>query len=317
MKIVSWNCRGIGSKIKEEAIRSLIRTETPDILLIQETKLEDFVFLQESKKLWSKCEAKVISAQGASGGLATLWNASKFSFVSETLNTHWLLLKLQHLDSKEIINLFNVYIPLNAVEKKACWDSIRTQADLVNLENIIIAGDLNLTLLSADKRGGNIIRDPAREWAEDLILDRFLIQSSFLLLGLEARVHILPCSTSDHKPIKLELVSQLDLGPIPFRFSPLWTNESDFMHLVKDIWMQPVKCSPFFVWEEKLRRVKRALKTWVKSLPNPANERKNLQCSLENHHLHAETADITKDFLDKEAQLQQNFHKACLAEEEY
>ena len=66
-------------------------------------------------------------------------------------------------------------------------------------------------------------------------LDRFLIQSSFLLLGLEARVHILPCSTSDHKPIKLELVFQLDLGPIPFRLSPLWTNESNFMHLVKDI----------------------------------------------------------------------------------
>lgn len=51
MKIVSWNCRGMGSKIKEEAIKSLIRTEAPDILLIQETKLEDFVFLQASKKL--------------------------------------------------------------------------------------------------------------------------------------------------------------------------------------------------------------------------------------------------------------------------
>lgn len=148
-------------------------------------------------------------------------------------------------------------------------------------------------------------------------LDRFLIQSYFLLLGLEAKVHILPCSTSDHKPIKLELVFQLDLGPIPFRFSPLWINESNFMQLVKDILMQPVKGSPFFVWEEKLRRVKRALKSWAKTLPNPANERKNVQRSLENHHLQAKTAEITKEFLDKEAQFQQSFHKACLTEEEY
>jgi hypothetical protein len=81
--------------------------------------------------------------------------------------------------------------------------------------------------------------------------------------------------------------------------------------------MQPVKGSPFFVWEEKLRRVKRALKSWAKSLPNPANERKKIQRILENHHLQAETADITKEILDKEAQLQQNYHKACLAEEEY
>ena len=62
-----------------------------------------------------------------------------------------------------------MYIPVNAVEKKSCWDSIGTQEDLVNLENIIIAGDLNLTLLSIDKRGGNIARDLAREWLEDLM----------------------------------------------------------------------------------------------------------------------------------------------------
>ena len=63
--------------------------------------------------------------------------------------------------------------------------------------------------------------------------------------------------------------------------------------------------------------MKTTLKSWVKTLPNPANERKILQCSVEGHHQQAEIADITKEFLDKEAQLQQNFHKACLIEEEY
>eukprot|EP00253_Pinus_taeda_P008302 PITA_08302 len=80
-------------------------------------------------------------------------------------------------------------------------------------------------------------------------LDHFLVQSSFLLLGLEARSHILHSSISDHKPIRLELLTTKDLGPIPFRFSSLWIKEADFM--------------------------------------------------------------------DKEAKLQKNFHKACLGEEEY
>ena len=40
----------MGSRVKEEAIRSLLRIETPDILLIQETKMEDKDFLQISKK---------------------------------------------------------------------------------------------------------------------------------------------------------------------------------------------------------------------------------------------------------------------------
>lgn len=62
----------MGSRAKEESIRGLIRIEVPDILLVQETKLEDSVFLQASKKLWNGSEAKAISARGASGGLGTL-----------------------------------------------------------------------------------------------------------------------------------------------------------------------------------------------------------------------------------------------------
>ena len=61
MKIVSWNCRGMGSKIKEETIRNLIRIEAPDIFLIQVTKMEDSDFLQTSKKIWSKSKAKAVS----------------------------------------------------------------------------------------------------------------------------------------------------------------------------------------------------------------------------------------------------------------
>lgn len=254
---------------------------------------------------------------------------------------------MQHLDSKKTFCLFNVYVPLNVGEKNICWESIKNQANLANLENIIIVGDLNLTLLSSDKRGGTIVRDPAREWAKDLMqdwnlldikpssgkytwsnkrigpshiaarMDRFFIQSSFLLLGLEPRLHILSSNTSDHKPILLDLQAHLDLGPIPFRFSPLWTKEPDFMQLVKDYWRQPVNGSPFFVWEEKLRRVKATLKRWAKMLPNPAKERKKIQSSLDTHQIQMEDADITNEILDKEAYLQQRYHKACLAKEEY
>lgn len=55
----------MGSKVKEEAIRDLIKRETPDILLVQETKLEDIVFLQARKNFWYRSEARAISARGA------------------------------------------------------------------------------------------------------------------------------------------------------------------------------------------------------------------------------------------------------------
>eukprot|EP00253_Pinus_taeda_P007450 PITA_07450 len=296
----------MGSKIKEEAIRNLIRIEAPDILLLQETKMEEPEFLQVSKKLWKNSDASAVAARGAFGGLGAPWNGNRFSLVAEASNTHWEMLKMQHVTTKEILCLFNVYVP----------------------------------------RGGSVVRDLAREWIEDLLqdwdlldikpisgmftwsnkrigpshiaarLDRFLVHSSFLLLGLDACVHILPCSTSDHKPIKLTLHAHVDLGHIPFKFSPLWIKEPKFLQVVKESWSHPVTGSPFYIWEEKIRRLKFALKHWSKSIPNPAAERKNIQSQLKANQLNAEEAHITREALDKEAHLEKCYHKVCLIEEE-
>ena len=48
MKIVSWNYRGMGSNLKEEAMKSLVGLESSDIILIQETKMEEMDFLHKS-----------------------------------------------------------------------------------------------------------------------------------------------------------------------------------------------------------------------------------------------------------------------------
>jgi hypothetical protein len=83
-------------------------------------------------------------------------------------------------------------------------------------------------------------------------LDRFMFQSSFLLLGLNAKSKILPFSASDHKTISLEIIKEPPLGPIPFRFSPSWIHHEEFFELVTGVWKDLVTGSPFFVWEEKL-----------------------------------------------------------------
>jgi len=41
MQIVSWNCKGLGNPLKVEAIKDLSRMEPSDILLLQETKIEE------------------------------------------------------------------------------------------------------------------------------------------------------------------------------------------------------------------------------------------------------------------------------------
>jgi len=54
MVVISWNCRALGRKSKEDALRDLIRVEKPTIILIQETKLEEVEELQIGKNIWKK-----------------------------------------------------------------------------------------------------------------------------------------------------------------------------------------------------------------------------------------------------------------------
>eukprot|EP00253_Pinus_taeda_P032784 PITA_32784 len=332
MKYISWNCRGLRSKLKEEAMKDIVRIYSPKIILIQETKLEDLILLQSSKVFWEKGHGRAVSARGASGGIATFWNNVIYDLIQEKSSPHWLFTQLLHKDSGQHVSLFNIYAPVMPSEKKICWNSLQYFLSEKNPENMIIAGDLNVTLALDEKKGGSNVRDLAREWVEDIMigwdledikpssgkfpwsnkrlapnhidahLDRFLVQSSFLTCGLMASSKILRNLTSDHKPIILELAQDGNLGPILFRFSPLWIQHEGFQEVVSDAWNRPVHGSPFFVWEE--RRLKRALKEWAKSLKTPSAKRKGSLNSLAAHQIAMEHNPVTQSLLQKEIELQ-------------
>ena len=112
--------------------------------------------------------------------------------------------------------------------------------------NVILAEDLNVVLNQAEKRGGSLVKDPIKEQVDEIVmewglsdiiptkgkytwnnkrmgpwhivarLDRFLVQDSFLLLGLNPTSKILAFGGSYHKPISLEMKKDQNLGPIPF-----------------------------------------------------------------------------------------------------
>ena len=88
------------------------------------------------------------------------------------------------------------------------------------------------------------------------------------------------------------------------------------MDLLASSWVVPVSGSPFFVWEEKLRRLKKALKLWAKSLPSLSTVQMEAQVNLENHQLSLEEHSPDLANLEKEATLHHSLHTACRLEEE-
>ena len=65
-----------------------------------------------------------------------------------------------------------------------------------------------------------------------------------------------------------------NLGRIPFRFSPIWIQQEGFKDVVSTAWNRQIHGSPFYVWEEKLRDLKKELKNWAKSLITPTSKKK-------------------------------------------
>ena len=154
---------------KEEALKDIIKTAKAEILLIQETKMEGQDFLQKVKVRWNVSSGIAESARGASGSLGTIWNSKKYDLRKYESRKHWIYTSLVQLDTGRQVSLFNLYVPGLAEEKLSWWDSLREFMQDNALDNIILGGDMNLTLLASERKGGSRFRDQAREWVEDIM----------------------------------------------------------------------------------------------------------------------------------------------------
>eukprot|EP00253_Pinus_taeda_P030506 PITA_30506 len=152
-----------------------------------------------------------------------------------------------------------MYVPVHYEEKNKCWKTLTEYIEQCNPTNIIIGGDLNIILDPKEKQGGSYTRDPFLLTVENLIqswdlvdfklvkgtytwtdnrtgeqhisarLDRFLASSAIMMDNRMVLSKILPKLTSEHKPILLNIKEEEDLGPLSFRFIPLWAKREGFL----------------------------------------------------------------------------------------
>eukprot|EP00253_Pinus_taeda_P027195 PITA_27195 len=315
--------------------------------MLQETKIAGQALLEISKTKWKKNTGIAVNARGSSGGLATLWREEQYQLISTHQTLHWIYSELIHIPSKLPISLVNLYVPVNYSEKRDCWKSLAEFLEQETPIIIILVGDLNIVLNAKEKRGGSISRDlmvgvvqelaqlwdlqdfnPIQgqfTWSNNRIgkdhisarLDRFLVQSPLMNKKI-ITTRILPKLSSDHKPIQLCLEDEEDSGPILFRFSPQWIEREGFLDTVKASWNIPISGSASFVWEQKLKHTKIALKAWIKKPAiNPTSLRIDAVQALHSLQNDMESENINAYHLDKEIKAQRAAHQSFRTEEEY
>jgi len=125
MIITSWNCRGMGSKKEEEALKDILKSSKASILLLQETKMSQQDVLRTLSNVCKGSQGVPEDARGASGGICTLWDASRIDMISSHICMHWIHTKVHHKSTGCQGSIFNIYAPQLLGEKNHCWDSLQ------------------------------------------------------------------------------------------------------------------------------------------------------------------------------------------------
>ncbi|KAH7839407.1 hypothetical protein Vadar_003744 [Vaccinium darrowii] len=124
MRVLSWNIRGLGSRVKKRFLIKIIKDRRPDITFIQESKLEQ-VELSDYQRFWGNLGvAGVFSkSDGASGGLISMWNTDIFRLEQSIIHKHFILIKGYLFNDFHCV-LVNIYAPNDTSSRRRLWEEI-------------------------------------------------------------------------------------------------------------------------------------------------------------------------------------------------
>lgn len=144
MKIISWNTRGLKAASKRLALKNFLKKHNPELVLIQESKCEEFdiTFI---KSIWSSKDIgwEFVESFGKSGGILTMWDESKISIIETLKGGYSLSVKCLTL-AKKSCWVTHVYGPNDYRERRHLWSELQSLS-VYCLEPRCIRGDFNIT----------------------------------------------------------------------------------------------------------------------------------------------------------------------------
>ncbi|XP_058763157.1 uncharacterized protein LOC131636567 [Vicia villosa] len=161
MIIFSLNIRGGGSRAKRKRVRYHIQKGEVDICFIQETKLSG-INSNIVKELWgdNQVEWSHLDANGASGGILTMWKKDFFNLIFSFRGEGFLGLCVEK-DGKRIYFVY-VYASCDLTTRKRTWDILYDFKNNNFKGSWCIGGDFN-SISSLEERIGISTRSYRRE----------------------------------------------------------------------------------------------------------------------------------------------------------
>ena len=293
MKLLFWNCRGLGNP---RAVRGLLRcqgAEGADVLFLSETKLDERGMMVFKKKL-SLAHSEVVDCEGKGGGLAVLWRSgvnmvlkskSKNHIdmeVQETGGDKWrctvvygepemknktweLMEELKEQDGDHLPWLcagdFNEILYHYEKEggiprTQACLDRFKEVLETCELDDLGFSGDV-FTWRNKHNKGSTYIRER---------LDRAVANVSWRMKFPLVNVKNGDTYHSDHRPVVVdtEMIHKCRGGGGGFKFEASWVKEAGCREVIEGAWGQRGDAGGDL--GERLRGVASSLKDWSENV---------------------------------------------------
>ena len=149
MKILSWNCRGLGSHWTISYLREIWHKHKPEFLFSSETK-QDFEFVQGVQAHFGYDYLVTVDPNGKSGGLALFYNNEyqvKILYSSNRMIDIEAVVK-----GKQVFLTFVYGDPVQELREQV-WERL-TRFGLSRSDPWFIIGDLNEITENHEKDGG-------------------------------------------------------------------------------------------------------------------------------------------------------------------
>ncbi|XP_074336020.1 uncharacterized protein LOC141673185 [Apium graveolens] len=259
MSLIVWNCRGLANPRTVRFLNELNKTYRPSAVFLSETLVK-----KNKVEKVSKILGFAVDPQGHGGGVALIWkNEGGINIVDSCSN--FIDFEVQH-EQLGRWRYTGYYGYPERGRRAESWDMMRRLAGASTLPWCLI-GDFNDIVTMEEKTGGSrqprVLLDGFAEAITDCgladlcytgdrytwemsrgtsqrvqeRLDRGLATSEWIEMFPGAEVRVLEVSTSDHKPLFLQLNRQVYVPKRGrFRFENMWIEDNDCRNIVKGCW---------------------------------------------------------------------------------